>query len=647
MNIQIKQISIINFKGIKQLFVNFNEKTSIFGANGTGKTTIYDAFCWLLFGKNAEDRKDFNIKNTVEVSLNRQEHEVSAIINVDGSETSLKRVYKEKWTKKKGSEEAEYTGNETLYFWNEVPLQQKDFQDKIGQILNENTFKLLTNPMHFNALKWQDRRVILTSLVKSISDDEIAIGNKDFQSLVSQLQNKSLEEFKKEIAAKKKLLKDSLAQIPSRIDELLRSISGQDFHGIENALKAKEAELAVIEEAMQNILQQRQENQNVVMAKNDELFQLKLRLNNARNVFTTAQNNKGIEKQTAINVLKKDIVESENWLTGYHKEVKQLNAENEINNGRILELREKWNKENEKELVFDENQFTCPTCKRVHDADDVEAKKAEMTENFNTNKTKELQYINEVGLGTRGKIEANDQRILEVKIEIGTLEVSIDNLKKQLAELQAIPQEQDTHAFESTPEFNSISDLIKAKEREISDLLSKSDTEISAESLQRKRNTADEIDRLKGLIIKRDSEKKTHARIEELKADEKKDSQELSQLEKQEFIIQSFVKARISSIEDAINSKFQTITFKMFEIQVNGGESECCETLVNGVPWADANTGSKVAAGLEIINVLGGHYQVTAPIFLDNRESTTKVPSTESQTINLFVSPDDTVLRVA
>lgn len=647
MNIKINQISITNFKGIKQLFVNFNEKTSIFGANGTGKTTIYDAFCWLLFGKNAEDRKDFNIKNTVEVSLNRQEHEVSAIINVDGSETSLKRVYKEKWTKKKGSEEAEYTGNETLYFWNDVPLQQKDFQDKIGQILNENTFKLLTNPMHFNALKWQDRRAILTSLVKSISDSEIAANNKDFQSLLSQLQNKSLEEFKKEIAAKKKLLKDSLAQIPSRIDELLRSISGQDFHGIDNALKAKEAELAVIEEAMNSLLVQRQENQNVVMAKNDELFNLKLKLTNARNVFTTSQNNKNIEKQTAINILKKDIAESEKVLQGYYNEIKQLNTENEINNGRILELREKWSKENEKELVFDENQFTCPTCKRVHEAEDIEAKKAEMFENFNANKTRELQYINEVGIGTKGKIERNDQRILEVKIEIGTLEVSIDNLKKQLAELQSVPQEQDTQCFESTPEFNSISDLIRAKEREISELLSKSDTEISSESLKRKRETTDEIDRLKGLIAKRDSEKRTYQRIDELKAQEKKESQELSQLEKQEFMIQSFVKARMSSIEDAINSKFQTITFKMFETQVNGGESECCETLVNGVPWADANTGSKVAAGLEIINVLGGHYQVTAPIFLDNRESTTKVPSTESQTINLFVSPEDTVLRVA
>ena len=646
MNIKIKKIAITNFKGIKQLFVNFNEKTSIFGANGTGKTTIYDAFCWLLFGKNAEDRKDFNIKNTVELSLNRQEHEVSATIEVDGSETNLKRVYKEKWTKKKGSEEAEYTGNETLYFWNDVPLQQKDFQDKISQILNENTFKLLTNPMYFNALKWQDRRAILTSLVKSISDREIAADNKDFQSLLSQLQNKSLEEFKKEIAAKKKLFKDSLAQIPSRIDEQLRSISGQDFHGIDHALQLKQEEYAVIEEAMQDILKQKQENQKAVIAKNDELFQLRLKSTNAKNIFITSQSNNNIENKTAKNNLTRDIISIEKQLQVLESEIKQLTVENEISNGRILELRTKWQVENEKELVFDENEFTCPTCKRVHDADDVEAKKVEMVENFNTQKTKNLQYINEVGVGIKSKIEANEQRILEAKGEAEKLEVLFDNLKNQLSDLQNIPQIEQ-QGFESTIEFKNISDLIRAKEQEISELLSKSDTEISADSLKRKRETTEEIDRLKGLIIKRESEKKTHARVEELKAQEKKDSQELSQLEKQEFVIQNFVKARMSSVEEAINSKFQTITFKMFETQVNGGESECCETLVNGVPWADANTGSKVAAGLEIINVLGGHYNSIAPIWVDNRESTTTIPYTDSQVINLFVSPEDTVLRVA
>lgn len=646
MNIKIKQITITNFKGIKKQFVNFNEKTSIFGANGTGKTTIYDAFCWLLFGKNAEDRKDFNIKNTVEISLNRQEHEVSAIIEVDGSATTLKRIYKEKWAKKKGSEEAEYTGNETLYFWNDVPLQQKDFQDKIGQILNENTFKLLTNPIHFNSLKWQDRRMILTSLVKSISDDEIALGNEDFQSLLIQIKNKSLEEFKKEISAKKKLLKESLAQIPSRIDELLRSISGQDFHGIDNILKQKQAEQVVIEETFQSIIKQKQESQKIAVTKNDEMFELKTKLSNLKNGFSNHQNEINRECKNQIKTLEYDILEGQKREKGYQNEVNQLNTEITINKGRVLELRNKWIAENEKELVFDENEFNCPTCKRVHDANDVEAKKIEMTENFNTKKTQNLQYINEVGVGTKVKIDAKELRVSELKNEIGLLQVSIQDFQKQLSALQPtapIP----LPSFENTPEFTSISTEIKAKEQEIEALFSKSDTEISAEVLQRKREASEEIDQLKVLIVKRDTEKVMHERINELKAQEKKDSQELSQLEMQEFVIQKFVKARMSSIEEAINSKFQTITFKMSETQVNGGESECCETLVNGVPWADVNTGSKVAAGLEIINVLGGHYEVTAPIFLDNRESTTNVPLTESQTINLFVSATDTILRVA
>ncbi|URM37190.1 AAA family ATPase [Flavobacterium anhuiense] len=123
--IEIKGINLTNFKGILKLSLNFSHNTDIFGANGTGKSTVYDAFLWLLFNKNAEEKKDFSIKNTVDTSLNRQDHEVEGLFEINGDPITLRKVYKEKWQKKKGSEVAEYTGNETVYFWNEVPMQAK------------------------------------------------------------------------------------------------------------------------------------------------------------------------------------------------------------------------------------------------------------------------------------------------------------------------------------------------------------------------------------------------------------------------------------------------------------------------------------------------------------------------------------------
>ena len=153
----LKTLNLINFKGVNKLSIDFNDSTNIFGANGTGKTTVFDSFTWLLFGKDSSDRKDFELKtlDSSNVVIPKIEHEVNAVIWVDDEEVTIKRILKEKWVKQRGSLEAEFTGNETLYYWNDVPLSQKEFQNKVSQIIDETIFKLITSPTAFNSLKWQ------------------------------------------------------------------------------------------------------------------------------------------------------------------------------------------------------------------------------------------------------------------------------------------------------------------------------------------------------------------------------------------------------------------------------------------------------------------------------------------------------------
>jgi hypothetical protein len=81
------------------------------------------------------------------------------------------------------------------------------------------------------------------------------------------------------------------------------------------------------------------------------------------------------------------------------------------------------------------------------------------------------------------------------------------------------------------------------------------------------------------------------------------------------------------------------VSFKLFEIQLNGNEKEVCETLYNGVPFNDLNNAGKIQAGLDIIKTLSAHHNLYLPIFIDNRESVTWLPSTNSQLINLVVDP--------
>lgn len=106
------------------------------------------------------------------------------------------------------------------------------------------------------------------------------------------------------------------------------------------------------------------------------------------------------------------------------------------------------------------------------------------------------------------------------------------------------------------------------------------------------------------------------------------------------MLLDEFIKAKIRVLESKINSLFSSVTFKLFDIQINGGINEVCEPLVNGVPFSDANNAAKINAGLDIINTLSKYYETLCFVILDNRESVTEIIDTKMQVINLFVDGD-------
>ena len=123
-------------------------------------------------------------------------------------------------------------------------------------------------------------------------------------------------------------------------------------------------------------------------------------------------------------------------------------------------------------------------------------------------------------------------------------------------------------------------------------------------------------------------------------------SKQIADLEQSIFTAESFEKAKSDMVEDKVNELFKVVRFRMFTKQINGGIAPDCEILINGVPFSDANTASQINAGIEIINILCSHYSVSAPIFVDNRESCTVIIPTKSQLINLVVSPEHKVLTI-
>ena len=203
----IKSLTLTNCKGIRELEVEFNDTiTSVFGRNGSGKTTLFDAFTYVLFGKDSKDRKDFNIKtlDADNKTIPKLPHEVKCVLSVNGQEIELRRCYCEKWTKKRGSATEEFTGNGEERYYNGVPCSVKEYDAKVAEICNETVFKFITNPLYFTSQKKDIQRAMLFRMAGEISDAEIAKGNTDFENLLDKLTGKTLEEYKREIGAKKK-----------------------------------------------------------------------------------------------------------------------------------------------------------------------------------------------------------------------------------------------------------------------------------------------------------------------------------------------------------------------------------------------------------------------------------------------------------
>tara|TARA_R110000850_G_scaffold277065_1_gene421998 strand:+ start:7182 stop:9260 length:2079 start_codon:yes stop_codon:yes gene_type:complete len=666
--ITLQSLSLLNFKGIKSLSIDFNDQTNIFGANGTGKTTISDAFTWLLFGKDSTDRKDFEIK-TLDSSGNiipKIEHEVSASLLIDNDVVTLRRILKENWVKKRGSETSEFAGNVTDLYWNDVPLNVTEFTKKVNEVLNEQVFKMITSPIYFNSIKWQDRRNLLIDIFGEVSNEDIAKGNPAYEALVAKLtQGKTIEDYNAQIKASVKKAKEDLNVIPTRIDEVERSKpEPQDFKVLEIELKGYEIQLETVDTELADLnkaFDSKLASQRTVKLKVSEL-------QSSIEVIESKAKKEASEQlkpdTSELDNLQKQKTEKEAELQSYENAVQTLSDKHSalIQSKTSLETkieakRKEWADTNSKELTFDDNDFHCPTCKREFESGDVETKKREALENFKKDKNSKLQEINQQGAAL-GQEKTNLEKEIEtLAARITTGNSSIKVAKETVLELETKIKSfsnpsQNTEAKSEEEVFKSILDAnntyqellleLEATKKEIEETPSVNNEELVA----KRKGIIAEIDSIKSKLQSKTQIDNCNTRIIQLQDEERKLAQQIANVEKEQFTIENFIKAKVDALENVVNSKFKYVKFKMFDLQINGGLKETCEAMVNGVPYSDVNTASKINAGLDIINVLSEFYGITAPIFIDNAESVHTLIETESQLIRLVVSEQHKKLLV-
>ena len=650
MNIELVKMHIENFKGIKELDISFGKNTKIYGQNATGKTSIVDAYNWCLFDKNSIGEAKFQIRplDANNNQINHVEIKVSVTLRIDGREITFQKVQKQNWVKKRGSLSETLQGNVNSFEIDEVPKKEKDYKEYIKNIINEDLFKLITNPQAFVGKKWQEQREELMKLAPDIdNEDVIATNPKLLSELSLALSLHNPEDL--QAKAKKALseYKKQQAEIPARIDEVRKSMTDIDVAELELQRNGLKEQIAEIEKSEEDMTAQYEKYQKDT----DDLMDLKFKLSDMERKANEDNNTskRKYEEQIAdfdadisssnrrIDALKQNIIDAGGTISAYEKKREELLAD--------------WKEENAKtyvdNLVFDENSAICPMCGQSYPEDkieqikaDFEQKKADVKAKWEKDHKDTLDRI--VADGNRYKDLIEN---LKSKIDDAEAQLSAEQNKLQRMELE---KEGLTDLLEALPDKVDISDSEAYKElasqiAEKEKILNtaNSGAEMRQQLRIKKNGLKEELFEVEKQITSADNSAKEE-RIEELQQEMNDIADKVNEQEKMIYLLEEFTKAKMTMISKSVNEKFKIVNWKLFDKQVNGAIVECCECTVNGVPFSALNTGHRIVAGLDIISTLSEMYGVIAPIFIDNAEAINEfnIPKIEAQTILLSVSHD-------
>lgn len=649
---KIINIRLTNFQGIASMEIVLDgHSAAIFGDNGTGKTTIFNAITWLLFDKPSTGAKNWSPKTRgADGEKHNLEHSVVAtFVQQDGSRVTLGKTLREVWKKKRGAASAEYTGNTIDYYLDGVPVKEKEYMAAVaGYCGGEEMMKLLTMPDYFpEVMEWKKRRELLLEICGDVTDETVIESTPDLIDLPTYLlkpgtlgQYYTVEEYGKIARARKADINRQLDTLPDRIDEAARAIPAD--------LPDKITLEARLHSAAQTSEKYRREVADIRAAGGGAaraaLAAAQAELSEAGADYTRRAKDAAAGTFEAMRALEKEIRDAERRADDLRADagVTRQRAE------RMTALRESILADYHEAaaMKFDPDTETCPTCGRRLPEDRIAA----MREDFNQQRAQRLAAINE-----RGKREASKGMIADLEAKAVEFDRQAEEATRdaqaasdKLAELEkglvSYPP------FETTDEYKRIARKVEELRGAAEDADRGMEAEIAAvdEKLQASMAREHEI---RGQIIQAEAAAKQRARVAELEAQEKALAEEYGNVERGVYLCELFTKAKVGLLTERINSKFRSVSFQLFVEQVNGGLAECCEVLVPSddgamVPYATANHAARVNAGLEIVATIAEHFGREMPVVVDNAESVTRLIDTEGQVIRLVVSEADKALRV-
>lgn len=650
---KLNRLTLQNFKGVESLTVEPQGANMVIrGENGTGKTSLADAYAWVVFGKSFTG-------DSIEPEIKRRDPETGVTPNdggvVHAVEVELKldcvglmklrKEYVEKWEKKRGAAESEFRGHTTNYYINEVPLQKKEYDKKVGEIIPEEAGRLLSMPLYFcTNLKWQERRKILMDMSGEVPDADL-LESDDFVPLKSLMGNNTIDEYRKSLKARMKKVNEELKTIPARIDELSQvDISGTDdinevekeFSELQTKRGLKAAEIA------------RLENGGEAAEVRKKLSEAEAAITKFKANFEAEYTKKTGEAESTVRGCVAEVERLGEEMTRIQSKVNQLETINATTDAQAQKLREEWGVENAKEANIDISD-TCPCCGQKLPQDKLEEAREKVLADFNRRKSETLTEITAKGKRMMEQKARNIEEIETGKAKLEELTRRVSELADKKAAAEKLISEAVEPDVTTSDEYWNLKNAKAALEEKIAALeqgdnsqeletarqeLAAIDADLAANNEKRAAiQQAESVERRKG----------------ELAAREKELGKMYSELEMFLDLAEKFVRAKVKLTEDAINNHFKFVRFTMFRQQINGGLEECCEPTIGGVPFGvGLNTGNEMKAALDILNALSEHFKLHLPVIIDNCESYTSesIIPIENQLIRLVVSEGQKKLSI-
>lgn len=642
---RLQRMLIQNFKKIDKLSILANGRNvEIRGKNGTGKTTIYDAYTWCLFGKGGDGSSvEGQIKRKGADGKAAPDGGVDHVVEIElikggGEPMTLRRTYRELWQKKRGQAQAEFTGHTTDYAVNGVPVQKREFADYVGKIGSEDAFRLLSMPLYFcGKLHWSERRKLLLQVCGDVSDAEVIAANDQLQTLPLLLEGKDIDELRKVIAARRKEINKELEKIPARIDELETQMPSaadiQTKEALEIEIHSLKKQQGGLERRMVRI-----ENGGEIAAKKKAVAEIEARQIQIKARLDAAYQSGAGAKERRLKDLKAEKSGLEKQIETLQSRAGILQASIDAAKKKMAALREQYF-ERSKIAYVSNVEDTCPTCGQAMPADKKATAKAKALEQFNLERSAALTQINEAGKAEKKKAGADQKMLDDFTADAAAKRKKADALAAEIEQAAAELSGAQAFAPESDPEYRELAAQKDALLAEIAAL--RNDAAAELRKLQGEIAIFGvDIAARQNKIAALEQCQAMRRRIGELKAREAQLGKEYSEIERQLFMTEEFIRSKVALLEEKINGKFKYVRFKLFDAKINGALEECCEAMIGGVPFSDGlNTGSRMKAGLDIMNVLSQHYGLKLPVWIDNCESYTELIATDAQLITLYADP--------